>query len=112
MMLGRHPAPNWAARPELGRPPPPSSTTLTAPHQLAIAQLLPVVSQHLPLLLLLLLVHCLLHQHLVDLVTQVELVGGCGQLVVRCWCVGANPDSHPPTHERGEPRPAKGLLRS
>ena len=77
---------------------PPSAlfNTSTAGHQLpAIAhqQLLHVVGQHQPLLLL---VHRLLHQLLVDLVAQLELVGG-GQLMVRCWCVGEPPDSHPPT---------------
>ena len=50
--------------------------TSIAGHQLPIIvhhQLFPVVGQHQPLLLL---VHCLLRQHLVDLVTQLEVVGG------------------------------------
>ena len=108
MMPGQLPAPNWAARPGLGPTAPPSAlfNTSTAGHQLpAIAhqQLLHIVAQHQPLLLL---VHRLLHQLLVDLVTQLELVGG-GQLMVRCWCVGEPPDSHPPT--KGESTACKGL---
>ena len=99
MMLGRHPAPNWAAQ----------TPVWTAPSALFNSpccwspdaeidhyhQLLPLVGQNQPPLLL---DHCQPHQQLVDLVTQLELVGG-GQLMVRCcWCVGApQPRLSPPT---------------
>ena len=111
MMLGRHPAPNWAAQPPVWTAP---SALFNSPccwspdaeidhHH----HLLPLVGQNQPLLLL---DHCQPHQQLVDLVTQLELVGG-GQLMVRCcWCVGANPDSHHP--RKGRARACKGLRSS